>query len=90
MNAMNAVTWTVEISFDDDDHHTRADAVLRGGPELLQGWGRARKNPADPEVPAIGREVAASRAMADLAHHLLDIAAHRIESWEGRPVHLDH
>ena len=36
----------------------------------------------------IGEEVAAARALNDLAHHLLEQAAHTIESWEGRPVHL--
>jgi hypothetical protein len=85
---MNAVTWTVEIAFDEEEGKTRADAVLTGGSERLQGWGRARRSPADPEVPTVGEEIAAARALADLAHHLLELAAHRIESWEGHTVHL--
>jgi hypothetical protein len=32
--------------------------------------------------------VAAARALTDLAHHLLNEAAHRIESWEGHAVEL--
>lgn len=83
-----AVQWTVEISFTEDEDRTRADAVLVGAPDDLRGWGRARRNPADPDLPAVGEEVAAARALVDLAHHLLEQASHRIETWEGRPVHL--
>ena len=82
------LTWTVEVVFSEDDEKTRADAVLTGAPDEVRGWGRARRNPTDPELPTIGEEVAAARALSDLAHHLLDRAAHRIESWEGRPVEL--
>jgi hypothetical protein len=82
------MTWTVTIAFSEDEHKTRADATLTGGPDELSGWGRARRNPADPDLPAIGEEVAAARALSDLAHHLLETAAHRIESWEGHDVHL--
>lgn len=85
---MKQATWTVEIEFSEDEDKTRADARLTGCPEPVQGWGRARRNPDDPDVPAVGEEVAAARALSDLAHHLLDQAAHRIESWEGHPVNL--
>ena len=85
---MDALKWTVEITFREDDDKTRADAVLIAGAEALEGWGRARRNPIDPEVPAVGEEIAAARALSDLAHHLLEQAAHRIESWEGHPVQL--
>lgn len=85
---MSPSTWTVEIVFSEDEGRTRADAMLTGALETLQGWGRARRNPVDPEVPAVGEDIAAARALSDLAHHLLDRAAHRIESWEGRPVDM--
>jgi hypothetical protein len=85
---MKPLTWTVEIVFNEDEEKTRADALLTGGPVGVQGWGRARRNPDDPAVPAVGEEIAAARALSDLAHHLLEEAAHRIESWEGRPVDL--
>jgi hypothetical protein len=81
-------TWTIEISFTEDEDKTRADAVLAGAPVELHGWGRARRNPTDPDVPTLGEEIAAARALADLSHRLLDEAAHRIESREGHPVHL--
>jgi Domain of unknown function (DUF1876) len=85
---MKPLVWTVEVVFSEDEDKTRADAVLNGGPEELQGWGRARRNPVDPAVPAVGEEIAAARALMDLSHHLLEQATHRIESWEGHPVHL--
>jgi uncharacterized protein DUF1876 len=83
-------TWTVEIEFTEDEDKTRADAVLRGAPADLRGWGRARRNPTDPDMPSIGEEIAAARALADLSHHLLDQAAHRIESWAGHEIRLTH
>jgi hypothetical protein len=85
---MDALKWTVEITFREDEDKTRADAVLTAGVDAFEGWGRSRRNPTDPDVPAVGEEIAAARALSDLAHHLLELAAHRIESWEGRPVHL--
>jgi hypothetical protein len=82
------ITWTVAITFSEHEGMTRADAVISGAPDEIRGWGRARRNPGDPDLPAIGHEVAASRALTDLAHHLLEQAAHRIEDWQGSPSHL--
>ena len=87
---MTEPNWTVTIVFNEDEEKTRADALLSGASDDLRGWGRSRRNPADPSLPAVGEEVAAARALTDLAHHLLDQAAHRIESWEGHAVRLDH
>jgi hypothetical protein len=80
--------WTVTITFSTDDDRTRADALLFGAPDDLEGWGRAKRNPDDPELPAIGHELAASRALTDLAHHLLERASYRIEEWQGRSTSL--
>ena len=87
---MNATTWTITIDFTEVDESTRADARLDGAPDDLLGWGAARRNPTDPDLPAVGHEVAAARALSDLSHHLLEQAAHRIESWSGRHISLDH
>jgi Rv2632c-like len=80
--------WTVEVIFTEDADRTRADARLRGGEAEWHGWGRARRNPVDPDVPMIGEELATARALSDLSHQLLDQAAHKIERFEGHPVHL--
>jgi hypothetical protein len=82
------IVWTVAITFHEDENTTRADAILTGGGFEVEGYGRSRRNPTDPDVPMIGEEVAAARALSDVAHHLLDRAAHTIESWEGHPVEL--
>ena len=78
--------WTVEIAFTEDDDHTRADALLQAGDRGFAGWGRARRNPIDPSVPVIGEELAAARALSDLAHRLLHEAADTLEQFEGGPV----
>jgi hypothetical protein len=81
MTAPAMPTWHVEVSFDEDRDRTQATALLRtpGGREL-HGRGHARRNPADRPAPVIGEEVAAARALSDLAHELLEYAAAAIEA----------
>lgn len=72
--------WSVEIYLDEHESQTRAEARLHTADNThLVGTGLARLNPADRDVPEIGDELAASRALADLAHQLLDAAADDIE-----------
>lgn len=71
--------WTIEIKFTEDEDKTRAEAKLERNGRPLYGWGRARRNPADPDVPAIGEDLAASRALADLSHHLLENATESMD-----------
>ena len=81
-------TTEIEMSFDEDATHTeaRASVVIRGA--TFTGFGRARRNPNDFNVPMIGEELAAARALADLSHRLVDAAAETIGDHEGMPVHL--
>lgn len=81
-------TWRVNIAFTEDADHTRADATLELASGTLHGVGQARRAPADPNVPVIGQDLAAARALSDLSHQLLHAAAERIEGFEGRPVEL--
>jgi hypothetical protein len=39
-------------------------------------------------VPVVGEELAAARALSDLAHKLLDGAAEVITDFSGRPAHV--
>lgn len=80
--------WTVEILFTEDEDRTRADARLQAGRRQLHGWGRAKRNPDDPDVPVVGEELAAARALSDLTHQLIHQAADAIEEFEGHPVQL--
>jgi hypothetical protein len=81
-------TAEIELSFEEDADHTeaRATLVLRGA--TFTGHGRARRNPSDPNVPVVGEELAAARALSDLTHKLLDTAAGTISEHEGRPAHV--
>ena len=82
--------WTVEVALEETpEGHTEAKAslVVRGD-RRFGGWGRARRNPADPEMPRVGEELAAARALSDLAHNLVDEAARTIEQHEGRPTRV--
>jgi hypothetical protein len=78
--------WQVSVAFTEDDKRTRADAILELRDQRFHGWGQAKRSPEDPNVPVVGEELAASRALSDLAHQLLAAAADRIEQWEGRDV----
>ncbi|GLX21565.1 MULTISPECIES: DUF1876 domain-containing protein [Streptomyces] len=66
----HAEEWKVGVYLIEEDGTTKARAVLETGKDTLVGRGRARCNPQDVEVPAIGDELAASRAMRDLAGQL--------------------
>jgi hypothetical protein len=82
--------WTVEIAIEEtSEGHTEAKALLVvEGDRRFGGWGRARRNPADPEMPRVGEELATARALSDLAHNLVDEAARTIEQHEGRPARV--
>ncbi len=84
-----AKTWTVQVLIEEDGDRTHADAVLRTAESTsLRGRGDARRNPKDPSVAEIGDELATSRALADLAHQLLETAASDLEGVVGSPVSL--
>ena len=81
-------TWTVQVDIDEHEDRTRAVARLQtGGDQTLAGTGLARLNPADRGVPEIGDELAVARALSELSHQLLDIAARDIEQSSGVPAH---
>ncbi|WP_439657792.1 DUF1876 domain-containing protein [Lentzea sp. HUAS TT2] len=75
-----AKKWSVELLIDEHEGRTRAEARLHTqDPTNLVGVGTARLNPSDQDVPEIGDELAASRALSELSHKLLDAAANDIE-----------
>jgi len=83
--------WNVEILVGEDDGRTYAEARLHDdiGNHLL-GKGRAALNPADPDIPEIGDEIAVARALSDLGHRLLVTAASDIRAILHEPVRLSH
>ena len=83
--------WTVDIFLgeqsDDAGSRTHAEARLHTQDATdLRGHGDARKHPADADVPEIGDELAAARALSDLAHRLLEAAAGDIADVSRQPV----
>jgi hypothetical protein len=79
----------VEIRIGEDGSETHAEVTVRteDGTEL-RGEGTARCNPSDANVPKIGDEIAAARALSDLSHKLLHKAAGDLEAVVRKPVHL--
>ncbi|MFF8847899.1 DUF1876 domain-containing protein [Streptomyces sp. NPDC015127] len=73
------VEWRVRLRLFEDEGTTKARVVPDTGTTALTGRGVAHCNPADTNVPEIGDELAAGRAMRDLAQKLLDAAERDIE-----------
>ena len=79
---------TVEVLLEESLERTDAKASVSVRGTRFTGWGRAKRNPSDPQVPKIGEELAIGRALGDLSNQLLDAAADAIEDFEGQPVHV--
>jgi hypothetical protein len=83
-------TWHVRIDIGEHDGLTHAVARLESGSGTdLRGRGEAQLNPNDPDVPEIGDELAAARALSQLAHTLLDAAAGDLSQLLHERVRLD-
>ncbi|MBT2512988.1 DUF1876 domain-containing protein [Arthrobacter sp. ISL-30] len=81
--------WSVNIVIDEHEGRTRAKAQLQAENRSdLVGFGVAKLNPADSDVPMIGDELATARALADLAHQLIEATAADIEKITKQPPHL--
>jgi hypothetical protein len=78
--------WSFVVTFEESEDHTDARVIATRADGEVIGWGRARRNPADPDVQRIGEDLAAGRALVDVAHKLFDEAARGIERFEGRHV----
>ncbi len=76
-------TSEIEITFTEDERHTEARASLTIRGAAFVGTGRSRRHPADPNMPMVGEELAAARALADLSHQLLDAVTETISQREN-------
>ena len=81
-------SWPVEISLREEGRETWAEARLTKRAGGMVGHGLARRNPDDQEVTQIGEQIAAARALSDLAHQLLSAAAGQIEDITHQRAHL--
>ncbi|HEU5269033.1 MAG TPA: DUF1876 domain-containing protein [Jatrophihabitans sp.] len=78
--------WKLYLYLDEQDGQTRATARLHTRDTMLTGVGTAHRHPHDVDIPEIGDELAAARALSDLAHKLFGAAVTDIESSTHRPA----
>lgn len=72
--------WTLRFEILEDDQHCEMVVHLDTGLQKLTGEGRSRRNPTDMSMPRVGEELAAARALHDLANHLTEDAWRIIET----------
>lgn len=82
------VGWHIEMEFQEIAARTEAAALLRlqDGTEL-RAHGEAIRHPDDPGQARVGEELAAARALNDLAHQLVNKAGVEIEQVTHREAH---
>lgn len=78
--------WKLQLFLDEHDGQTRATVRLHTRDTMLVGTGTAHRNPRDVDIPEIGDELAAARALADLAHKLFGAAVTDIEATTHQPA----
>ncbi|MBQ0825128.1 DUF1876 domain-containing protein [Streptomyces tagetis] len=70
----HTVEWKVHLHLFEEEGMTKARAVVDTGTRVVTGHGAAHRNPVDPDVPEIGDELAAGRALYDLGRQLTNLA----------------
>ncbi len=81
-------TWRVELQLFESGDSTTAHATLLAEAPGIDAVGKARRRQDDVDVPEIGDEVAAARALRRLADRLLGVACDDIADIQGHPVSL--
>lgn len=82
MEELEPNPWKLTIDIRETTDHCEVTVHLDAGDRSLAGHGHSRRNPADPMVPQIGEELAAARALHDLANQLTDDARGMIEAFK--------
>lgn len=82
---MTTVGWHIELEFAEDNHRTRAAALVRlpDGNEV-RAHGYASRHPSDKNQPRVGEEIAGARALNELAMKMLTKAHDEIDEASGR------
>jgi hypothetical protein len=81
MESFQPHQWTLRFETREDKDHCDIVVHLDAGDRSLSGYGRSRRNPTDPSMPQVGEELAAARALHELARHLTEDAWTMIESY---------
>ncbi|GGU94888.1 hypothetical protein GCM10010260_32690 [Streptomyces filipinensis] len=66
--------WRLNLYLSEHDPDTTARIILDTGENVLESHAEARRNPYDPDVPEIGDELAAGRALIAMGRRLLRAA----------------
>jgi hypothetical protein len=73
------ITIAVHLIEDATETHVRLVLDLRG--DHFEAIGRARRNPIDPPLPAIGEELAIARALSNLEEAIMETALDKVEKF---------
>ena len=79
-------TWKIDLHLYEVGEETTAHAVLVGDVPAIETTGSARRSPTVTDVPRIGDEVAAARALHRLADRMLASAKGDIAAAQGKSV----
>ena len=71
--------WKLVFGTREDEDHCDIVVHLDAGDRSFSGHGRSRRNLHDPSVSQVGEELAAARALHDLANHVTEDAWGAIE-----------
>ena len=82
--------WPIRLSLTEEDARTVARVVLTTKDNTLAAEGVAVRNPHDSDVPEIGDELAAGRALTELGRLLISAAAADVAAIGDEPVHLTY
>lgn len=88
-HSARAKQWQISMNLIEYENNlTRAQVTAEAGARTLRCYGEAHRNPSDTDVPDIGDEVAAGRALIELGNQLLRNAAQDIGVLEGHAVYV--
>ncbi|MFG2336200.1 dsRBD fold-containing protein [Streptomyces yangpuensis] len=79
--------WKTRMYLFEEEHTTKVRIELDTGTTRLTGHGTARCNPTDKDVPEIGDELAAARALENLADQLKRTAYRDMAAAGAAPQH---
>lgn len=79
--------WKTHLYLFEEEHTTKVRVELDTGTTRLTGHGTARCNPTDKDVPEIGGELAAARALENLAEQLKRTAYGDMAAAGAAPQH---
>lgn len=82
--------WPIRLSLTEEDARTVARVVITTKDNTLSAEGVAVRNPHDADVPEIGDELAAGRALTELGRLLISAAASDVAAIGDEPVHLTY